>query len=318
VNPDVERARAPRNRTLTVDDREREEYGARILRPEPEGALPAECILGKTLLGDFLDLAPRLPEAFVDLLVVDPPYNLTKNFHGNLFKETTAESYGRMVDRWLLAAKPLLKPTASVYVCCDWQSSPPVYEALSRHFTVRNRVTWQREKGRGAKENWKNCSEDIWYATMGNEWKFNVDAVMLKRRVLAPYRAGGAPKDWEETPEGNFRLTHPSNFWDDISVPYWSMPENTDHPTQKPEKLVARLILASSDPGDVVFDPFLGSGTTAVTAKKLDRRWCGVEMNEEYCVWAEKRLARAETDRSIQGYAQGVFWERNTKIPRKP
>jgi site-specific DNA-methyltransferase (adenine-specific) len=90
------------------------------------------------------------------------------------------------------------------------------------------------------------------------------------------------------------------------------MPENTDHPTQKPEKLVAKIILASSNPGDVVFDPFLGSGTTSVVAKKLGRKYFGVEMDEMYSCLTEKRLKMAETEPSIQGYSNGVFWERNT------
>ena len=90
------------------------------------------------------------------------------------------------------------------------------------------------------------------------------------------------------------------------------MPENTDHPTQKPEKLIAKLILASSKEGNVVFDPFLGSGTTSVVARKLGRQFCGVEINEEYCLWAEKRLEQASVDNTIQGYTAGVFWERNT------
>ena len=90
------------------------------------------------------------------------------------------------------------------------------------------------------------------------------------------------------------------------------MPENTAHPTQKPEKLLAKLILASSNPGDVVFDPFLGSGSTSVTAKKLNRHYVGLERDGQYCVWAEKRLEMADADPSIQGYADGVFWERNT------
>lgn len=78
------------------------------------------------------------------------------------------------------------------------------------------------------------------------------------------------------------------------------------------ERLIAKLILASSMEGDIVFDPFLGSGTTSVVAKKLRRHYCGVEQNEEYCCWAEKRLVMADTDKDIQGYSDGVFWERNT------
>ena len=119
-----------------------------------------------------------------------------------------------------------------------------------------------------------------------------------------------ALKDWVESEQGSYRDTCPSNFWDDITVPFWSMPENTAHPTQKPEKLLAKLILASSNPGDTVLDPFLGSGTTSVTAKKLDRHYIGIELEPRYCVWAEQRLERAETDCRIQGY-DGVFTERN-------
>ena len=107
---------------------------------------------------------------------------------------------------------------------------------MDRHTIIRNRIIWQREKGRGAKTNWKNSCEDIWFGTISKDYYFDVDSVKQKRRVIAPYKVNGKPKDWEETKEGNYRLTHPSNFWDDITIPYWSMPENTDH-TQKPEKL---------------------------------------------------------------------------------
>jgi site-specific DNA-methyltransferase (adenine-specific) len=90
------------------------------------------------------------------------------------------------------------------------------------------------------------------------------------------------------------------------------MPENTEHPTQKPEKLIAKLILASCPEEGIVFDPFLGSGTTSVVAKKLNRHYCGVEINEYYSLLAEKRLLLAESNKNIQGYSDGVFWERNT------
>jgi site-specific DNA-methyltransferase (adenine-specific) len=91
------------------------------------------------------------------------------------------------------------------------------------------------------------------------------------------------------------------------------MPENTDHPTQKSEKLIAKLVLASSSPGDVVLDPFLGSGTTSVVAKKLRRRFLGIELDHEYCLLAERRLELAEDDTRIQGFDDGVFWERNSQ-----
>ena len=156
--------------------------------------------------------------------------------------------------------------------------------------------------------------EDIWFAVKSAKYAFHLDAVKLKKKVIAPYREKGAPKDWTEEENGKYRMTCPSNFWDDISVPYWSMAENTAHPTQKPEKLVAKLILASSDKCDLVFDPFLGSGTTSVVAKKLGRNYIGVEQNSLYCAWAEKRLADAEHNKEIQGYKDGIFYERNTKL----
>ena len=213
--------------------------------------------------------------------------------------------------------KDKLKVTGTIYVCCDWYSSLIIGQEIMRFFNVRNRITWQREKGRGAKGNWKNGMEDIWYATLSNEFTFNLDDVKERRQVIAPYRVEGEPRDWEETEQGRFRDTCPSNFWHDITIPFWSMPENTAHPTQKPEKLIAKLILASSNEGDLVLDPFMGSGTTSVVAKKLNRRYLGIEQNPLYCAWAEKRLEMAEEDGTIQGYTDGVFWERNTLIQQK-
>lgn len=247
------------------------------------------------------------------MVIVDPPYNLTKSFNSSTFKERSSTEYGAWLRSWLEPLIPLLKPTASLYVCSEWRSSGIVQEVLDNHFIVRNRITWEREKGRGASRNWKNCSEDIWFCTLSNEYYFDVNAVKQKRRVIAPYRdKSGKPKDWEEESNGGFRLTHPSNFWTDITVPFWSMPENTRHPTQKPEKLIAKLVLASSRPGDLIFDPFLGSGTTSVVAKKLGRAFVGIEVEEEYCLLAERRLELATADSTIQGYSGGYFWERNT------
>jgi site-specific DNA-methyltransferase (adenine-specific) len=249
----------------------------------------------------------------VDLLVLDPPYNLNKRFGGTTFSRRSVEDYAGWLGEVLDALLPLLKPSGTVYVCGDWHTSNSIFAAVAPRLKVRNRITWEREKGRGAKTNWKNSSEDIWFCTVGDQYTFNVDDVKLRRKVIAPYRAeDGSPKDWSESRDGNFRDTHPSNLWSDITIPFWSMPENTDHPTQKSEKLLSKLVLASSNPGDLVLDPFLGSGTSSVVAKKLGRRYVGIEIEEEYALLAERRLELAELDRTIQGYAEGVFWERNT------
>ena len=311
----MSKEKAERNKTIDISIKDGHQYLERCISVDSKVELTE--ILDRTILGNCLEVLPYLPSSFVDLLIVDPPYNLDKDFNGKKFKRMTDELYIEYTENWVEKIIPLLKPNASIYVCCDWQSSSAIETVLKRHFNVQNRITWQREKGRGALSNWKNGMEDIWFATNSENYTFNVEDVKIRRKVIAPYKVDGKPKDWEETTSGNFRNTYPSNFWDDISIPYWSMPENTAHPTQKPEKLLAKLILASSNPGDVVFDPFLGSGSTAVTAKKLNRHFVGIEMNEQYCVWVEKRLEMANVDSTIQGYANGVFWERNTSALQK-
>ena len=303
--------KSTRNKTIDTAVEDGHEYLERCI--SVSSPVSAEEVTDKTILGDTFEVLPLLPRGLAKLIIADPPYNLNKDFHGCKFRSTDSEAYERYTEEWVRLVKPLLKPNGAMYVCCDWQSGMVIGAVLQRHFTIMNRITWQREKGRGSRKNWKNSMEDIWYVTNGKAHTFNADDVKIRRRVIAPYRVDGKPKDWEETPEGNFRDTYPSNFWDDISVPYWSMPENTAHPTQKPEKLLAKLILASSDPGDLVLDPFLGSGSTSVAAKKLGRHYLGIEQNERYCVWAEQRLALAEDDRRIQGYENGVFLDRNAR-----
>nr|WP_306220330.1 DNA methyltransferase [Cohnella sp. WQ 127256] len=272
-----------------------------------------EAIINRTINQDLFIALDYLPDEFVDLLFIDPPYNLTKTFNGKTFSQMNNEQYTQWLDGWFSRIVRILKPHATVYICGDWRSSHSIFEVASKYLHIINRITWEREKGRGALSNWKNASEDIWHCTKSSDYKFYVDRVKVKRKVIAPYRTEeGAPKDWEDDTDGKFRLTHPSNLWTDLTVPFWSMPENTDHPTQKPEKLLAKIILASSDENDVVFDPFGGAGTTAVVAKKLNRRYVGIEIDDTYCCLTEKRLALADSDSSIQGYSEGVFWDRNT------
>lgn len=307
--------KSSRNKTIDMSVEEGKTYLRKCISVKDN--IDIENIINKTICGDTFEVLDFLPHDFVDLLIVDPPYNLDKEFGGGKFKKMSDDDYYNYTESWIKKILPLLKDTASIYVCCDWNSSLIIGNVLKKYFNVQNRITWQREKGRGALSNWKNGMEDIWFATQSNHYTFNVEAVKVRRKVIAPYKTDGKPKDWEVTANGNFRNTFPSNFWDDISIPYWSMPENTAHPTQKPEKLLAKIILASSNDGDVILDPFLGSGSTSVTAKKLNRKYVGIEQNEQYCVWAEKRLEMADIDCTIQGYVDGVFWERNTLSEQK-
>ncbi len=310
-----EKIRAERNRTLTVSESEKPNL-------EPFISYINELKKGfqdnMIINADIYECIDYIPNNYFDIIIIDPPYNLDKNFNGNKFTAMKSADYEEYLRSWFYKVCDKLKEDGSLYMCGDWKCSSSMQRVIEERLTIINRISWQREKGRGAKSNWKNGMEDIWFAVKNpHDYHFDIEAVMMKRRVIAPYRENGKPKDWEETTAGNFRLTHPSNFWDDISIPFWSMPENTDHPTQKPEKLYAKLILASSKAGDRIFDPFLGSGTAAVVAQKLGRKYCGVEINKEYCLWAAKRLVKSLLDNGIQGYADGVFWERNSLNEQK-
>ena len=307
--------RAGRNKTITVSDDEYRALAERVLTIPPTDDGQWENAI---VNADLLEIIDLIPDNIADLIIVDPPYNLSKDFNGLSFTKMKSEKYGDYLRTWFYKVCDKLKPTGTLYMCGDWKCTSLLQSILEERLTVINRITWQREKGRGAKNNWKNSMEDIWVAVKdAHHYYFDVESVKMKRRVRAPYKENGKPKDWEATEEGKFRLTYPSNFWDDISIPFWSMPENTDHPTQKPEKLYAKLILASSREGDMVFDPFMGSGTAPVVAKKLGRKFLGVEINNEYCLWAAKRLLTAEVNPEIQGYSDGVFWERNSLNPVK-
>ncbi len=306
--------KSTRNKTIDFNIEDGKKFFSKCIRFTESKALLEKDITNKTIHGDTFEVLKTLPKNFVDLAIIDPPYNLAKNYHGNTFKSSDDAAYADYTLSWIDALLPTLKQNASIYVCCDWKSSLVIGPVLSEKFLLKNRITWQREKGRGASKNWKNGMEDIWFATVSDDYNFNVDAVKVRKKVIAPYKQDGIPKDWEETHEGNYRNTYPSNFWSDITIPYWSMAENTAHPTQKSEKLLAKLILASSNNGDIILDPFSGSGSTLVTAKKLNRNYVGIEQNELYCSWGEYRLEKAENDKRIQGFDDGIFYERNSGV----
>jgi len=305
---------SPRNQTLRLDAAYVALRIPKLLRISRPARL--EAVDGRVVCGDALEVLDRLPTGTIDLVCADPPYNLRKDFNGSTFHARSLDEYEAWLELWVAKLPRLLKPTASIYVCGDWRSSTAIHRVLTRYFTVRNRITWEREKGRGALSNWKNASEDVWFATVSDEYFFDPDPVRLKRRVIAPYRdESGHAKDWAVDDGEPYRLTAPSNLWTDLTVPFWSMPENTEHPTQKPEKLIAKLLLASTRPGDRVLDPFLGSGTSAVVSCKLDRRWIGIESDPAYCCLAERRVELAAKHPQIQGYRDGVFWDRNAGQP---
>ncbi len=300
-----------RNKTLFITDELIKTYQNKfVVLDKPINNI--DKIVNKTILGDSLKVLKNIPSESVDLIITDPPYNIEKKFNEKSFKKMTDTDYRQWLDIWIKELRRIIAPHGSIYVCCDWTSSPLIYDALKKYFVLKNRITWEREKGRSSQNNWKNNIEDIYFATVTDEYTFNLKDVMVKKSVLAPYKdAEGNAKDWFVEDGEKFRLTAPSNVWTDITIPYWSMAENTEHPTQKPEKLIAKLILASSNSNDIIFDPFLGSGTTSVVAKKLNRKYIGIEIDKGFASLAEKRLESAST--KIQGYNGQYFLSKGTK-----
>lgn len=272
---------SPLNKTIRLTEEELEQ-------PLPSYAGENEGLF----LGDAIASLDLMPQHAFDLIIADPPYNLGVDF-GNNKDRWSSKDYLMWIESWVAKLPNVLSKTGSVYICCDWKYSGDYQRALeAAGLRVMNRITWKREKGRGAKANWKQNMEDIWYAVAdADHYTFNLDAVKLKKKIIAPYKVDGKPKDWQEQDGERFRFTHPSNIWADFTVPFWSMPENTPHPTQKPEALVERIIQASSNEGERVLDLFSGSGTTSVVAQRLGRKSLGIEMNPDYLRLGLKRLA---------------------------
>ncbi len=279
---------SPLNKTLRINEL-------------PDGAVEPIAAMNATLFresgifqGNITEALTELKGANFDLIIADPPYNIGKDF-GNDSDKRSSKDFEDWSHNWIAQIASVASATATMYVCCHWKTSGMIQAALSLHgWSVLNRITWKREKGRGAAKNWKQNMEDIWFAVRDlDHYTFNIDDVKVQKKVIAPYRQDGEPKDWTETPDGErIRMTYPSNIWTDLTVPFWSMAENTEHPTQKPEKLIERLILASSNPGDNVLDLFSGSGTTSVVAHRLDRKFIGIELNGDYVRLGIARLTR--------------------------
>ena len=293
-----------RNKTIKLTELDRIELRPKLLTPSEI----TESITNATILGDTFEALPKLPRQCVDLAIIDPPYNLYKKVGAKTFGKQSIPDYTDWITGLLALVIPTLKPTATLYLCGDWTTSLSLYgAAMCLKLHVRNRITWQR-KAPGAKYNYKNAHEDVWFCTVSNKYTFNV--VKTRKKVLFPYKHDAS--DWTKDSSGQaWRDEYPSNMWTDITLPFWSMAENTDHPTQKSEKFSAKLILASSNPGDVVLSPFAGVSTDCVAAKKLGRKYIGIELQEDFALIGQKRLQAADTDSRIQGYHDGVFWERN-------
>ena len=182
-----EKIRAGRNRTITLTDEERSRLRERLLTIDDQNRSIEG--LDSTINSDLLTALPHLPDQFADLIIIDPPYNLTKNFGGKVFNERKDDAYEEYLMTWFPQVCRKLKPNGSLYMCGDWKCTSALQRVIERELTILNRITWQREKGRGAKANWKNGMEDIWFAVKNpDDYYFDLEAVKIKRRVISPYR----------------------------------------------------------------------------------------------------------------------------------
>ena len=139
----------------------------------------------KVINGDTFSQLKSLPNNFVDLLVVDPPYNLTKEYDGTRFNRTNDNEYIKWLEKWVKELPRIMKPNGTLYFCGDWKTSPLYYQVLSKYFYIKNRITWEREKGRGSDRNWKNNIEDIYFCTMDDkDYVFNINSVEFSYKML--------------------------------------------------------------------------------------------------------------------------------------
>ncbi|HEY83807.1 MAG TPA: site-specific DNA-methyltransferase [Chloroflexi bacterium] len=252
---------------------------------------------GSIWVGNSVIWLRSLQNESVDLIFADPPYNIKKA------EWDTFESQQAYVDwslQWIEEAARVLKPDGTLYVCGFSEILADIKLPALRFFKGCRWIVWHYKNKANLGSDWGRSHESILHFRKSKNFKFNIDDVRIpygshtlkypehpqaessqygkgKQRIWRPHPRGAKPKDVIELPTINN-----------------SMPEKTPHPTQKPEELLRKFILASSNPNALVIDPFLGSGTTAVVAEQLGRKWMGCDLSPEYCQWAAERIERVE------------------------
>jgi site-specific DNA-methyltransferase (adenine-specific) len=244
--------------------------------------------LNQVYCEDALAGLARIPDGAVDLILTDPPYNLGKDY-GNASDQQTVEEYLRWTEQWIAAALPKLKPNGSLYIFLTWRFSPEIFVMLKKRMTMMNEIIWDRRVPSmgGSVRSYSSVHDTAGFFVARKDYYFDLDAVRI------PYDA--------ETKKARSRSIFIGAKW--LEVGYnpkdvWSVsrlhrehPERADHPTQKPLEIIERMVKASCPPGGVVLDLFMGSGTTALAARRCGRHFVGFELNPEYCAIIAERLA---------------------------
>lgn len=226
--------------------------------------------------GDAVELFTDVRSETVDLIIADPPYNLGKDY-GNNQDSKSFEDYVSFSRQWLSEAKRVLKPRGTIYVFMGVRFISYLYGLLDRDLDLHfnSWIVWHYTQGIGKTKGFSPRHDDVLVFTKSDDFTFNLDAIRVPQKF---YRA-----------RNNMRGANPGDVWKFSHVHYCN--ENRQgHPTQKPEGLIERMVLASSNPGEIVLDPFSGSGTTLRVCQQLERNCIGFEINPTYVEMTKQRL----------------------------
>jgi site-specific DNA-methyltransferase (adenine-specific) len=225
---------------------------------------------------DCLHELRNIPASSLDLVVADPPYNLGKDYGNNHDLRGHAE-YLKFTLDWLTEIRRVLKPDGSIYVFMGVRFVSYLYDILDQKlgFFFNSWITWHYTQGMGKTKGFSPRHEDILFFTKSEKFNFYLDAIRIPQKY---FRA-----------RNNMNGANPGDVWQ-FSHVHYSNPEREEHPTQKPEALIARVIMASSKTEDIVLDPFSGSGTTLRVCQQLNRNCIGIELNPDYVEMTKKRL----------------------------
>ena len=279
------------------------QYKGQIITPKEDQKISSPVVYythpnGKLYIGDCLEVMETIASNSVDLVFADPPYNIKKADWDQFDSE---QEYINWSKKWIQEAARILKPTGSLYVCGFSEILADIKSPAMEFFDNCRWIVWHYKNKASLSNDWGRSHESILYFRKTKKYKFNVDNVRIPysehtlkypthpQAVTSQY-GNGRQHYWEPNPDG----AKPKDVLE-IPTTCNGMHEKTPHPTQKPEELLRKILYASSNEGDIVFDPFLGSGTTAVCAEQLRRKWIGCDLSIEYLEWAANRLELVES-----------------------
>jgi adenine-specific DNA-methyltransferase len=242
----------------------------------------------QVVYGDALEYLRSMPDKSVDLIFCDPPYNIGKNFNGRKDRWASDEAYLSWCYQWIELCIKKLKPTGTIYVMAATQNMPYIDIFIRSHVTILSRIIWYYDSsGVQARKYFGSLYEPILHCVKDpRNYTFNTNSILVEART-------GAKRnliDYRKPVPAMYNSTKvPGNVWEIPRVRY-RMPEYETHPTQKPIELLKRIILASSNPGDLILDPFSGTFTTSFVAKETQRLSIGIEIEEAYVKIGLRRL----------------------------